>query len=167
MFQRFFDEGLAQASFLIGCDRTKKAVVIDPRRDASIYTASATQSGATIVASIETHVHADFVSGARELAAKGADVFAGPGSDLEFPHHAFKDGATRPIGDITIMCLHTPGHTPEHICLLAEQPGQPSRLFTGDLLFVGAVGRPDLLGAELTRRLASDLFDSLNRVMAL
>src|SRR5215468_2781036 len=100
MFQRFFEEGLAQASFLISCDRTKEAVVIDPRRDASIYTAAATQSGATIVASIETHVHADFVSGARELAAKGANVFAGPGSDLEFPHHMVKDGETLQIGDV-------------------------------------------------------------------
>src|SRR5689334_7366843 len=94
MFQRFFDEGLAQASFLIGCERTKRAVVIDPRRDASIYTAAAAQAGATIAAAIETHVHADFVSGARELAAKGADVFAGPGSDLEFPHHAVADTET-------------------------------------------------------------------------
>lgn len=167
MFQRFFDEGLAQASFLIGCDRTGRGVVVDPRRDASIYAAAAAQSGVTIAASIETHVHADFVSGARELAAKGADVYAGPGSDLEFAHHAVSDGETLRVGDIVITFLHTPGHTPEHVCLLAEQSGQPTRLFTGDLLFVGAVGRPDLLGSELTRRLAFDLFDSLNRVMAL
>jgi hydroxyacylglutathione hydrolase len=167
MFQRFFDEGLAQASFLIGCDRTRRGVVVDPRRDASIYAAAAAQSGVTIAASIETHVHADFVSGARELAAKGADVYAGPGSDLEFAHHAVSDGETLRVGDIVITFLHTPGHTPEHVCLLAEQSGQPTRLFTGDLLFVGAVGRPDLLGSELTRRLAFDLFDSLNRVMAL
>jgi hydroxyacylglutathione hydrolase len=167
MFQRFFEEGLAQASFLIGSDRAKKAVVIDPRRDASIYTAAAAQSGMTITASIETHVHADFVSGARELAAKDAGLYAGPGSDIEFPHHAVKDGETLHVGDVAITFLHTPGHTPEHVCVLAEQPGEPARLFTGDLLFVGAVGRPDLLGADLTRRLASDLFDSLKRVMAL
>jgi hydroxyacylglutathione hydrolase len=167
MFQRFFDEGLAQASFLIGCDRTKRAVVIDPRRDASIYVAAAAQAGVTIVASIETHVHADFVSGARELAAKGAAVIAGPGSNLEFPHQVVTDGEQMSIGDVAITFMHTPGHTPEHISVLARQPGQPSRLFTGDLLFVGAVGRPDLLGAEQTRQLASDLFDSLNRVMAL
>jgi len=167
MFQRFFDEGLAQASFLIACDRTKRGVIVDPRRDVSIYTAAAAQSGVTIAASIETHVHADFVSGARELAAKGADVYAGPGSDLEFAHHAVSDGETLQIGDIVITFLHTPGHTPEHVCLLAEESGQPTRLFTGDLLFVGAVGRPDLLGSELTRRLAFDLFDSLNRVMSL
>ncbi len=167
MFQRFFDEGLAQASFLIACDRTKRCVIIDPRRDASIYTTAAAQAGLTIAASIETHVHADFVSGARELAAKGADVYAGPGSDLEFAHHAVSDGAKLQMGDVTITFLHTPGHTPEHVCVLVEQGGEPARLFTGDLLFVGAVGRPDLLGSELTRRLAFDLFDSLNRVMAL
>lgn len=167
MFQRFFEEGLAQASFLIGCHRTKRAVVIDPRRDASIYTAAAAQEGATIVASIETHVHADFVSGARELTAKGADVYAGPGSALEFPHHAVEDREELNVGDLTIAFEHTPGHTPEHVCVLVAQSGQPARLFTGDLLFVGAVGRPDLLGVDLTRRLASDLFDSLNRVMTL
>ena len=76
MFQRFFDEGLAQASFLAGCQRTKQAVVIDPRRDASVYEAAARQLGVTIAAAIETHVHADFVSGARELAQMGAPVWA-------------------------------------------------------------------------------------------
>jgi hydroxyacylglutathione hydrolase len=168
MFQRFFDEGLAQASFLVGCDRTKQAVVIDPRRDATVHEAAARQLGATIVAAIETHVHADFVSGARELAQRGAEVYAGPGAGLEYArHHGVRDGETLPLGDLTLTFLHTPGHTPEHICILAEGPGQPSRLFTGDLLFVGGVGRPDLLGEAQTRQLAQQLFDSLRRVMAL
>jgi hydroxyacylglutathione hydrolase len=167
MFQRFFDEGLAQASFMVGCDRTDQAVVIDPRRDASVYEAAARQRGATIAAAIETHVHADFVSGARELAETGARVYAGPGADLEYGHHAVRDGETLQIGDLTLTFLHTPGHTPEHIAVLAEASGEPSRLFTGDLLFVGGVGRPDLLGDAQTRRLASDLFDSLRRIMAL
>jgi hydroxyacylglutathione hydrolase len=167
MFQRFFDEGLAQASFLVGCDRTKQAVVIDPRRDASVYAAAARQFGATIVAAIETHVHADFVSGARELFAKGVRVYTGPGADLDYDHHAVRDGEELMLGDLTLRFLHTPGHTFEHICILAESPGEPPRLFTGDLLFVGAVGRPDLLGETETRRLANELFDSLRRVMAL
>jgi hydroxyacylglutathione hydrolase len=167
MFQRFFDEGLAQASFLIGCDRSKQAVVIDPRRDASIYAAAAQQSGARIVAAIETHVHADFVSGARELAQKGARVICGPGSGLRFDHHEVRDSERLSIGDTALTFLHTPGHTPEHICILAESPGHPTRLFTGDLLFVGAVGRPDLLGDAQTRQLAGDLFGSLQRVMTL
>jgi hydroxyacylglutathione hydrolase len=167
MFQRFFDEGLAQASFLVGCDRTKQAVVIDPRRDALVHEAAARQLGATIAAAIETHVHADFVSGARELADRGAQVYTGPGAGLEYGHHAVRDGETMSLGDVTLTFLHTPGHTPEHISVLAEGPGQPSRLFTGDLLFVGGVGRPDLLGEAQTRRLAHQLFDSLQRVMAL
>jgi hydroxyacylglutathione hydrolase len=167
MFQRFFDEGLAQASFLIGCDRSKEAVVIDPRRDASIYMAAAQQSGARIVAAIETHVHADFVSGSRELAQKGARVISGPGSGLRFDHHDVRDSERLSIGDTALTFLHTPGHTPEHICILAESPGDPTRLFTGDLLFVGAVGRPDLLGDAQTRQLAGDLFGSLQRIMAL
>src|SRR5258708_37388229 len=79
MFQRFYDEGLAQAAFLVGCDRTKQAVVIDPRRDASVHVAAARQLGATIVAAIETHVHADFVSGAPDLAAAGARGSGGAG----------------------------------------------------------------------------------------
>jgi hydroxyacylglutathione hydrolase len=167
MFQRFFDEGLAQASFLVGCDRTRRAVVIDPRRDTSVYSAAARLHGATIVAAIETHVHADFVSGARELAEKGASVMTGPGSDLAFAHLEVHDGEQLPIGDLTLTFIHTPGHTPEHISILAEIPAQPVRLFTGDLLFVGGVGRPDLLGEAQMRGLASDLFDSLQRVMAL
>jgi len=167
MFQRFYDEGLAQASFLVGCDRTGQAVVVDPRRDVAIYAAAARQAGATLVAAIETHVHADFVSGARELAETGVRVLTGPGADLEYTHHQVRDGETLAVGDVTLTFLHTPGHTPEHVCLLAEAAGQPARLFTGDLLFVGGVGRPDLLGEAQTRQLAQQLFDSLSRVMAM
>jgi hydroxyacylglutathione hydrolase len=167
IFERFFDEGLAQASFFVGCDRTKQAVVIDPRRDVSVYLAAARQRGATIVAAIETHVHADFVSGARELARHGARVYTGPGANLAFEHHAVRDGEELAVGDMTLRFLHTPGHTFEHIAILAETPGLPARLFTGDLLFVGGVGRPDLVGAAETRQLASELFDSLTRIMAL
>lgn len=167
MFQRFYDEGLAQASFLVGCDRTRQAVVIDPRRDVAIYAAAAQQAGATLVAAIETHVHADFVSGARELAESGVRIVSGPGADLEFPHHEVRGGEQFGVGDVTLTFLHTPGHTPEHVCVLAETGGQPARLFTGDLLFVGGVGRPDLLGEAQTLALATDLFDSLTRVMAM
>src|SRR4051794_8838464 len=129
MFQRFFDEGLAQASFLIGCDRTKQAVVIDPRRDAAVYTAAAKQAGGTIVATIETHVHADFVSGARELLETGVRVISGPGAALEFAHHEVRDGEQLPVGDLSLTFLHTPGHTPEHIAVLADLPAKRQRLF--------------------------------------
>ena len=165
MFQRFYDEGLAQASFLVGCDRTKQAAVIDPRRDASIYVEAARQAGLTIAAAVETHVHADFVSGARELASIGARVFAGPGAGLAFDHHEVRDGETLALGDLTLTFLHTPGHTFEHVAVAAGGPGQSPRVFTGDLLFVGGVGRPDLVGEAQTRALAADLFASLQRVM--
>ena len=167
MFQRFFEEGLAQSSFLIGCDRTRRAVVIDPRRDAGVYVDAARQHGLTITHAIETHIHADFVSGARELAAIGARVVAGPGSGLAFEHKEAADGERLSVGGLTLTMLHTPGHTPEHICVLVETSAEPRRLFTGDLLFVGAVGRPDLHGDAQSRGLAEQLFASLQRVMAL
>jgi hydroxyacylglutathione hydrolase len=165
MFQRFFDDGLAQSSFLIGCDRTNQAVVVDPRRDAGIYAEAARQAGVSIVAAIETHIHADFVSGAHELAARDVVVRCGPGSALGFPHREANDNERLVVGDLTLTFLHTPGHTPEHVCVLAEQTSQPRRLLTGDLLFVGAVGRPDLLGEGQTRDLANQLYASLQRVM--
>lgn len=164
MFQRFYDEGLAQASYLVGCDRTKQAVVIDPRRDASIYVEAARQLGVTLAASIETHVHADFVSGARELAAAGVRVVTGPGAGLAYEHHEVREGERLRVGDVSLLFLHTPGHTYEHIAILADAPGEPRRLFTGDLLFVGGVGRPDLVGEAQTRELAGHLFESLVRV---
>lgn len=161
MFQRYFDEGLAQSSYLLGCDRTREAVVIDPRRDIDAYVASARQLGLRLNYAIETHVHADFVSGARELGALGARTISGPGAGLEFDAHEAADGELLRVGDLSLRFLHTPGHTPEHISILVESPGEPTRLFTGDALFVGAVGRPDLLGEEQTRLLAGQLHDSL------
>jgi hydroxyacylglutathione hydrolase len=161
MFQRFFDEGLAQASYLIACTRTREAAVVDPRRDIDIYVAAARQQGLTLVYAIETHVHADFVSGARELAQIGARVITGPGARLAYAHHEAHDGERIALGDISLQLLHTPGHTPEHISVLVREPNEPDRLLSGDTLFVGAVGRPDLLGDDQARRLAEQLFDSL------
>jgi hydroxyacylglutathione hydrolase len=161
MFQRYFDAGLAQASYLLACDRTRHAVVIDPRRDVDVYVAAASQSNLTIVAAIETHIHADFVSGARELQSLGAETVAGPGASLKFPSREVQHNERMVVGDLTLQFLHTPGHTPEHISILTAQPGEPRRVFTGDTLFVGAVGRPDLLGDALMRQLADQLHDSL------
>jgi hydroxyacylglutathione hydrolase len=161
MLQRFFDEGLAQASFLLACPRTRDAVVIDPRRDVDIYVEAARAQGLRIAYSIETHIHADFACGSRELVASGTQVLCGPGSDLGYPHRQVAHGERLHIGDLSLVFLHTPGHTPEHISILATLPDEPTRIFTGDVLFVGAVGRPDLLGDEQTRELANDLFDSL------
>jgi hydroxyacylglutathione hydrolase len=161
MFRRFFDEGLAQTSYLLACDRTRQAAIIDPRRDIDEYLDVAAQLELTVGYAIETHIHADFVSGARELAAAGAIVIAGPGAALSYPHQEVADKATLHIGDVELTFLHTPGHTPEHISVLAREPGAPVRLFTGDTLFVGAVGRPDLLGDAVMLQLAGDLYESL------
>lgn len=161
MFQRFFDEGLAQASFLLACPIAREAVVIDPRRDVDVYVELARERGFRIVYSIETHIHADFACGSRELLAVGARTLAGPGSNLRYTHHEVQDGERVRVGDLSIQFMHTPGHTPEHISILTSQPDQPTRIFSGDTLFAGGVGRPDLLGEEVTRKLAGQLHDSL------
>ncbi len=165
MFQRYYDAGLAQASYLLACTRTRQAVVIDPRRDIDVYVAAARQHQLTIAAAIETHVHADFVSGAREFAALDAQVIAGPGSSLNYQAYDVHHDERLPFGDLSLQFLHTPGHTPEHISILARHPGEPDRVFTGDTLFVSAVGRPDLLGASRTRALAEDLHESLFHIL--
>ena len=161
MLQRFFDEGLAHASYLIACPRVREAVIIDPRRDVDVYVEAARAMNLKIVYSFETHIHADFVCGSRELLAIGARILAGPGSNLRYPHHEVQDGERVRVGDLSIQFIHTPGHTPEHISVLTSQPDQPVRIFSGDTLFVGAVGRPDLLGEEQARKLAGQLYDSL------
>ena len=161
MFQRYFDAGLAQASYLLACDRTRDAVIIDPRRDVDVYVAAAAQSNLKIVAAIETHIHADFLSGARELAALDVATVTGPGAALTFPAREVKHNEEMRVGDLSLRFLHTPGHTPEHISVLAKHPGEATRVFTGDTLFVGAVGRPDLLGEAVMHRLANHLYDSL------
>lgn len=161
MFQRFFDEGLAQASFFLACPVAREAVIVDPRRDVDAYVELARAQGFRIVYSIETHIHADFACGSRELLAVGARPLAGPGANLRYTHHEVQDGERVRVGDLSIQFMHTPGHTPEHISILTSQPDQPTRIFTGDTLFAGAVGRPDLLGDEMTRQLAGQLYDSL------
>lgn len=168
MFERFFDAGLAQTAYLIACPRTREAAIVDPSRDIDSIVATAKRHGLWIAYAIETHIHADFVSGARELAALGARVVAGPGADLKFPFHEARDHEIIRLGDIPLEVLHTPGHTPEHISLVVRESGQPVRVLTGDTLFVGAVGRPDLLGADQARQLADQLYDSLfERLLAL
>jgi hydroxyacylglutathione hydrolase len=161
MFRRFFEEGLAQSSYLIACDRTRQAAVIDPRRDVAEYMSLAAAARLTITHAVDTHVHADFASGSRELAALGALVVAGPGAGLEFEHTEVPHGRTLQVGDVNLLVQHTPGHTPEHISIIETHPAEPPRVFTGDTLFVGAVGRPDLLGAAAMRGLAGQLYESL------
>lgn len=168
MFHRIFDEGLAHSSYVIACNRTRQAAVVDPRRDIDVYVNLARQYDLILTNAIETHVHADFVSGARELSAHGVRTIAGPGAGLGFDHVETHDGEVFRAGDVTLRTLHTPGHTPEHISVLVDQPGEVGRVLTGDTLFVGAVGRPDLLGNERARELAGDLYVSIvERLLAL
>ncbi len=162
-FQPYYLGCLAHASYLIA-GNNGEAAVIDPRRDVEEYLADAEKAGLSIRYVIETHLHADFVSGHVELARRtGATILMGPNSGAGFAHRAIVDGETISLGDLALTFLHTPGHTPEGMTILAEAPGQPSRLFTGDTLFLGDVGRPDLVGAKgyTAEQMAEMLYTSL------
>ena len=152
-FQHIYDKSLAQGSYLIGCQRTGESIVIDPKRDVDTYIDIARQNGLRITHVTETHIHADLLSGSRELAAlTGAALYlsdeGGPDWQYAFDHKGLKDGDAITVGNLTLAVIHTPGHTPESISfLLTDKPAsaQPVMLFTGDFVFVGDVGRPDLL----------------------
>ncbi len=152
-FQHVYDKTLAQASYFIGCQKAGVAAVIDPKRDIDTYLEIAKQNNMQITHVFETHIHADFLSGARELAAvTGAKMYlsdeGGEGWQYAFAHEGLKHGQQLMIGNLKIDVLHTPGHTPESISfLLTDTPAskEPVMLFTGDFVFVGDIGRPDLL----------------------
>ncbi|MEX1185069.1 MAG: MBL fold metallo-hydrolase [Gemmatimonadaceae bacterium] len=155
--KRFYDEKLAQTSYLIGCGARGTAIVIDPNRDSAQYIRAAESENVKITHVTETHIHADFVSGTRELAAAaGATMYlsAEGGADWQYAfakHDGAKllhDGDTMKVGNVVIMALHTPGHTPEHLTFLVTDTAaadEPIAAATGDFVFVGDVGRPDLL----------------------
>ena len=153
LFQHVYDKSLAQASYLIGCQKAGVAAVIDPKRDVDTYIDIAKQNNMKITHIFETHIHADFLSGARELAAlTGADMYlsdeGGPDWQYEFSHKGLKDGDKIKMGNLIFEVIHTPGHTPESISfMLTDTPAskEPVMLFTGDFVFVGDVGRQDLL----------------------
>ncbi|WP_258110532.1 rhodanese-like domain-containing protein [Alicyclobacillus sp. SP_1] len=158
LLKYFYDDELAQASYLVGCQATGEAIVIDPSRDISAYLQTAEAEGVRIVGVTETHIHADFLSGARELAARtGAMLYLSAEGEPDWTYqfldqyssHPVHDGDTFNIGNIKFEVMHTPGHTPEHIALLVTDGGAkasaPMGLFSGDFVFVGDVGRPDLL----------------------
>lgn len=152
-FQHVYDKTLAQASYFVGCQKAGVAMVIDPKRDVDTYLEIAKQNNMTITHVAETHIHADFLSGARELAAiTGAKMYlsdeGGPDWQYHFAHEGVKDGDVIKMGNLTFEVIHTPGHTPESISfLLTDHPAsdKPVMLFTGDFVFVGDIGRPDLL----------------------
>lgn len=152
-FQHVYDKSLAQASFLIGCQAKGEAIVIDAQRDMDVYLEIVAQNNLKITHITETHIHADFLTGSRELAAvTGAQLYLSDegGSDwqYQFDHIGLKHGDQIQVGNLTFEVLHTPGHTPESISfLLTDHPAttEPVMIFTGDFVFVGDIGRPDLL----------------------
>ncbi|MGH7505950.1 MAG: MBL fold metallo-hydrolase, partial [Longimicrobiales bacterium] len=157
ILQRFYDDKLAQASYLIGCSATHEALVIDPLRDVEPYLAAAQREGVRITDVTETHIHADFVSGARELAARTEarlhlSAEGGPAWQYAYAAddgaHLLHDGDRFDIGNVHVDVVHTPGHTPEHLTFVITDGAAADQAIgavTGDFLFVGDVGRPDLL----------------------
>jgi hydroxyacylglutathione hydrolase len=183
-FQRFYDRPLAQASYMIGCQRTGEAVVVDPNRDVQQYLDTAAKEGLRITHVTETHIHADFVSGSRELAGRtGAQLLLSDEGDADWKYafapqngaRLLKDGEHVMVGNIRLDVLHTPGHTPEHVSfVVTDTPAAsgPWGILTGDFVFVGDVGRPDLLEkaaghAGTMEASARTLFHSLQRFRAL
>lgn len=180
LLKRFFHEGLAQASYLIGCQQTGEALIVDANRDVTQYIDAARGAGLRVAHVTETHIHADYVSGSRELAARtGATLLlsAEGGQDWQykFAREAgatlLQDGDTFAVGNVRIEAMHTPGHTPEHLTFLIADTlasPQPIGALTGDFIFVSDVGRPDLLervvGTEGSMRAGAKLlFESLRR----
>ena len=178
-FNQYYLECLSHASYLIGDETTGRAVVVDPQRDVSEYIADAKEPGMTIELVIETHFHADFISGHLELAeATGAKIVYSSVAQPEFDFMPVADGERYSLGDVQLQFLHTPGHTPESMSIViyehaddaSSDSGVPYGVLTGDTLFIGDVGRPDLLASiGFTRdELADKLYDSLhNKLMPL
>jgi glyoxylase-like metal-dependent hydrolase (beta-lactamase superfamily II)/rhodanese-related sulfurtransferase len=165
-FKQFYLACLAHASYLIGSDG--EAAVVDPQRDVDEYIAEARAHQLNIKYIIETHLHADFVSGHQELAKRlGATIVFGQKAGASFAHQAVKDGDEIKLGKLILRFLETPGHTPESICVLVIDPSsseQPQKILTGDTLFIGDVGRPDLAGGKgfTPQQMAGLMYESLH-----
>jgi hydroxyacylglutathione hydrolase len=162
-FKQFYLACLAHASYLIGSDG--EAAVVDPQRDVDEYLAEAAANNLKIKYVIETHLHADFVSGHQELAARtGAQIIFGQKAGAEFEHRTVRDGEEIRMGQVVLRFIETPGHTPEGICVLITAPDEPQKLLTGDTLFIGDVGRPDLAGGKgyTPQMMAEMMYDSLH-----
>jgi hydroxyacylglutathione hydrolase len=164
-FDQFYLTCLAHASYMIGSEG--EAAVVDPQRDVDLYLEAAEAKGLKIRHVFETHLHADFVSGHKELAARtGAQIYIGAQAHAGFPHVPLRDGSQVKIGALRVDALETPGHTPESICLVVtdqEKSPEPWGVLTGDTLFIGDVGRPDLSTAHTPQQLAGMLYDSLHQ----
>ena len=165
-FKQFYLACLAHASYLLGSEG--EAAVVDPQRDVDEYIAEAKAQGLQIKYVIETHLHADFVSGHQELAARtGAEIVFGEKANAAFPHRPARDGEEITLGRVILRFMETPGHTPEGICVLVtdtEVSNEPQKILTGDTLFIGDVGRPDLAGGKgyTPQMMAEMMYDSLH-----
>lgn len=164
-FEQFYLGCLAHASYMLASEG--EAVVVDPQRDVDLYVKAAADHGLTICHIFESHLHADFVSGHRELAARtGAKIYMGARAGATFPHVDVSDGFELKFGKASIRVVETPGHTPESICLVVtdhEKSNAPWAVLTGDTLFIGDVGRPDLSPQHTPAQLAGMLYDSLHQ----
>jgi len=161
-FKQFYLGCLAHASYYIGSEG--EAAIVDPQRDVEQYLTEADANKQKIKYIIETHLHADFVSGHIELARKtGAKIVFGAEANAEFEHTAVKDGDVLAVGEVNLKILETPGHTPEGISIVIEDLGEPKKVLTGDTLFIGDVGRPDLGGSKgfTATEMAGFLYDSV------
>jgi hydroxyacylglutathione hydrolase len=163
-FEQFYLGCLAHASYMLGSEG--QAAVVDPQRDVDIYLKAAAEQGLRITHIFETHLHADFVSGHLELARRtGAKICISEKAEAAFPHEPLREGSEITLGKVRIRALETPGHTPESMCLAVideEKSSQPWAVLTGDTLFIGDVGRPDLAKSHTPEQLAGLLFDSLH-----
>src|SRR6267154_3576502 len=163
-FEQFYLGCLAHASYLLASEG--EAVVVAPQRDVEIYLQAAQANRVRIRHIFETHLHADFISGHRELASRsGAQIYIGAEAGATFPHVAVRDGFELQVGRMRITALETPGHTPESVCLVItdeEKSPAPWAVLTGDTLFLGDVGRPDLSKRYTPAELAGMLFDNLH-----
>jgi len=184
LFRQIFDEKLAQYAYLIGCQATGEAIVIDPERDIDQYIDLAEKEGLEIVAAVDTHIHADYLTGMREFAERGVKVYASDEGDADwkyewligssYDHVLLKDGDIFRVGNIQFQAVHTPGHTPEHLSYLVTDLGgganAPIGIASGDFVFVGDLGRPDLLESAagvvgVMEPSARTLFQSVQRFL--
>jgi hydroxyacylglutathione hydrolase len=175
LHERIEDKGLSHYSYLVACEGAGVAAVVDPRRDVDVYLQMAEARDVRIAYVLETHIHADFASGARELAERaGAELCLsaydeGELYDVRFPHRELREGDSVRVGAVRIQALHTPGHTPEHLAFLVFDEHRsaevPMVMLSGDFLFVGSLGRPDLLGEEAKLGLARKLYRSVRETL--
>lgn len=168
-FKQIIVKGMGCLSYIIGCPEAKKACVVDPKRDVQDYITLARENGMEITHIFETHIHADHVSGNQELKSRtGADIYFMEGTPVEFPHKEVKEGDIIELGKVRLQFLKTPGHTPNAMSILVSDLSRgedPWLVLTGDCLFVGDIGRPDLAGEELLEEQVKNLYNSLHNVL--